>query len=130
MSILTGKKFLYFLGVKMNTTHWGYRLREERERLGHSQVNFAALLDISRPSQIAYEKSIGNPARSYWTKIAELGVDIQYVFTGIRSQNWPPDNSAVTENLNKEKLLTALETIKSQSEFGLNLMKNSGLDND
>lgn len=60
----------------------GERLKEERERLGFSQTDFAALAGASKNSQYNYEKSERTPDAAYLAAVAEKGVDILYVVTG------------------------------------------------
>ncbi len=61
------------------------RLKEERDRLHLSQTDFAALADSSKASQINYEAGKRAPDSEYLTKIAASGVDILYLFSGLRS---------------------------------------------
>lgn len=62
------------------------RIREERERLGFSQADFAALAGASRKSQIRWEQVGGGspdaPALAAW---AQVGADILYIVAGARS---------------------------------------------
>jgi len=61
------------------------RLREERERLGFNQTDFAGLGDASLRSQIEWEKGKAFPNAKVLAAIAEAGADVQYILTGIRS---------------------------------------------
>lgn len=61
----------------------GERLKEERERLGFSQTEFAALAGASKNSQYNYEKGERSPDAPYLAAVAEKGVDILYVITGV-----------------------------------------------
>lgn len=62
------------------------RIKEERERLGYNQVDFAALAGASRKSQIRWEQEGGtSPDADVLAAWAEVGADIQYIVTGIRS---------------------------------------------
>ena len=61
----------------------GSRLREERERLGLSQVAFSEHGDVGKHSQINYENNRRNPDSKYLLSIAKIGVDILYVLTGV-----------------------------------------------
>lgn len=65
----------------------GDRLREERKRLGYSQVAFAALGGASKGSQLAWEKGAAAPNAEFLHLIARFGVDVLYVITGQRSSN-------------------------------------------
>lgn len=60
------------------------RLKEERERLGFSQTEFAAVAGASKNSQYNYEKGERSPDAVYLAAVAGKGVDILYVVTGER----------------------------------------------
>ncbi len=62
---------------------FGERLKEERERLGFNQTEFAALAGASKNSQYNYEKGDRSPDAAYLAAVAEKGVDILYVVTGV-----------------------------------------------
>lgn len=62
----------------------GDRLKEERERLGFSQTEFSAVAGASKNSQYNYEKGDRSPDANYLAAVAEKGVDILYVVTGVR----------------------------------------------
>lgn len=62
----------------------GDRLKEERERLGFNQTDFAAKAGASKNSQYNYEKGERSPDASYLAAVAEQGVDVLYVVTGQR----------------------------------------------
>lgn len=64
----------------------GERLREERDRLGLSQVDFAKKAGCSRRSQSNYELNERAPDTDYLTEIGKIGVDVAYVVTGVRSK--------------------------------------------
>ena len=64
----------------------GDRLKEERERLGFSQTEFAAVAGASKNSQYNYEKGDRSPDADYLAAIADRGVDILYVVTGERKR--------------------------------------------
>lgn len=61
------------------------RLVEERKRLKIKQKDIAAQLGIHINSQLDYEKGRVPAFAAYLEKIAEMGVDVQYVLTGQRS---------------------------------------------
>ncbi len=67
----------------------GSRLREERERLGHSQSNLAELGGTQRKSQFNYEMDVRRPDADYLSAVAAVGVDVLYVLTG-NSEGIPP----------------------------------------
>lgn len=68
----------------------GERLREEREGLGKTQGDFAAMTasagvpGATRQSQARYEKGLASPSAAYLAVIASAGVDVRYVLTGDR----------------------------------------------
>ncbi|WP_019411222.1 helix-turn-helix domain-containing protein [Pseudomonas psychrophila] len=61
----------------------GDRLKEERERLGLNQTELAAVAGASKNSQYNYEKGERAPDAAYLAAVAEKGVDILYVVTGV-----------------------------------------------
>ncbi len=61
------------------------RLKAERERLGLSQTDFGRFGDVSKNSQLAYEQGKAAPDVGYLARIAEKGVDVAYLFTGVRT---------------------------------------------
>lgn len=64
----------------------GTRLREERERLAHTQDSFAALAAIGKRALIHYEKGERSPDAQFLAAIAAAGADVLYIVTGARSQ--------------------------------------------
>ncbi|MCO1336764.1 helix-turn-helix domain-containing protein [Microbulbifer sp. OS29] len=64
----------------------GVQLKEERERLGYTQADFAELVGASKRSQIGWEKGERFPDASALAGWAEKGVDILYVVTGERAK--------------------------------------------
>ena len=68
----------------------GSRLREERERLGLNQSDFAVAAGTTRKSQFNYETDARRPDADYLASIAGAGVDVLYVLTGQRSQPVAP----------------------------------------
>lgn len=63
----------------------GERLKEERERIGLSQTEFAAKAGASKNSQYNYEKGERSPDAAYLAAADEMGVDVLYVVTGRRT---------------------------------------------
>lgn len=79
----------------------GERLREERDRLGLSQTEFAALGHVGRNSQGKYEGNEISPSADYLAGLAGAGVDVLYVVTGQRSSlpgNLPADEAGLLVN--------------------------------
>ncbi|MDF3845757.1 hypothetical protein P3W55_28960 [Pseudomonas citronellolis] len=70
------------------------RIKEERERLGFNQTQFAALVDASKKTQIRWEQEGGGfPDAAALAGWASAGMDVLYVLTGSRS------NAASTPHL-------------------------------
>lgn len=65
----------------------GARIKEERERLGYSQTQFAAAVEVSKKTQIRWEQEGGAfPDASQLATWGELGLDMLFVLTGERSK--------------------------------------------
>jgi transcriptional regulator with XRE-family HTH domain len=72
----------------------GSRLREERERLGLTQTEFAGQLGLSLNTQSNYERDRRQPDAAYLAQAVGLGVDAIYVLLGNRmdpslAMGWP-----------------------------------------
>jgi len=63
------------------------RLIEERTRLEYSQSDMARLLDISTEALRRYEVGAREAGVEFLAKSAGLGVDVQYILTGVKSAN-------------------------------------------
>ncbi|CDH30735.1 helix-turn-helix domain-containing protein [Xenorhabdus bovienii] len=63
----------------------GFRLKEERNRLGLNQTDFASLAGHSRGAQACYERDEKIPGGAYLQKLAEHGCDVLYILTGNRT---------------------------------------------
>jgi transcriptional regulator with XRE-family HTH domain len=63
----------------------GERIKAERERLGFKQDDFAEKGGVSRRSQVMYEQNKTDASAGYFTKIAELGADVNYILTGVHA---------------------------------------------
>jgi transcriptional regulator with XRE-family HTH domain len=74
----------------------GSRLRQERERLGHSQSELAELGSTTRKTQFNYETDARRPDADYLAAIAAVGVDVLLVLTG-SSEGVPPTPLTVEE---------------------------------
>ncbi len=63
------------------------RLREERERLGKTQEEFAAVAGVTRRPYVEWEKGTGpSPSAQNLAAMAAAGADVLYILTGQRSQ--------------------------------------------
>ncbi len=61
------------------------RIRDERTRLGKTLDEFAEAGGVSRRSQVNYESGQSQPSTDYLSGIANIGADVMYVVTGVRS---------------------------------------------
>ncbi|OEC35688.1 Transcriptional regulator, contains XRE-family HTH domain [Pseudomonas cuatrocienegasensis] len=74
----------------------GDRLKEERQRLGLNQSDFAALAGVAKNSQLNYEKGERSPDAAYLAAVAASGVDVLYIVTGKRTPE-PSDSLSAAE---------------------------------
>lgn len=63
---------------------FGQRLKEERQRLGKNQLEFAQAGGVGRLSQIQYENETTSPTTRYLSGIANIGADLTYLLLGTR----------------------------------------------
>ena len=64
---------------------FGARLKEERNRLGFKQAEFAALVGTDVPKQSLYENDRRSLRAGYLARLEPAGVELLYVLTGRRS---------------------------------------------
>lgn len=88
----------------------GEILKEERQRLGMSQADFAAVAGLTGRAQIRYEQT-EPPGGNYFRALSEIGVDIQYVLTGLRTI------SVVTDE--EQKLLSVYRSLDYRGKGGV-----------
>lgn len=62
----------------------GKRLKEERERLGFNQTDFAEAGGVGRKSQFNYEEDERRADTAYLAAIAGIGADVRFIVTGER----------------------------------------------
>lgn len=90
--------------MEINTSI-GDRLREEREALGKTQSDMAAVaasMDVpgaTRQSQAKYEKGLASPSAAYMAAVATAGIDVLYVLTGQRDGKGIPKLDAAEQVL-------------------------------
>lgn len=75
------------------------RLREERERLGLSQAAMAEVAEVSVRSQSGWETGRNTPSTEAYQRWVKIGVDINYIITGVRVGAMPPSLPADEEVL-------------------------------
>lgn len=62
----------------------GERLREERERLGFNQSDFAGIAGATKQTLNSWETGRSSPKADQLEQLGEHGVDVYYVLTGQR----------------------------------------------
>lgn len=111
---------------------FGDRLKEERVRLGLSQAAFAEKCAIHRNTQIKYESGERFPDLQYLESIEGIGVDVQFLYGGVRRDERPMYDLADYEL--KYGVLHALgfsdddikENTRSLMQIGENHLDNGG----
>jgi transcriptional regulator with XRE-family HTH domain len=93
------------MSIVLGTEFWmsdlGARLREERNRHGMSQLQFAEAVGASKNTVIAWEKGTTSPNGVQLSVLADQGFDVLYILTGQRTglpEPLAPDESALLEN--------------------------------
>jgi len=99
------------------------RLQEERRRLEINQDEFAEIGGVKRRAQINYESGDRCPDGHYFSAIAAIGADVQYILTGKRSLNPLGDSSL--GKYRQYMMKSSAETVEAlgleNSPFGENL---------
>ena len=89
----------------------GEILKEERQRLGMNQEDFAAVAGLKRRAQTLYEQNERAPDALYLRALAGIGVDVHYILTGERLQ------SAVTSD--EKELLDGYRSMDVRGKAGV-----------
>ncbi|MDN2671419.1 helix-turn-helix domain-containing protein [Janthinobacterium sp. SUN026] len=89
----------------------GEILKEERQRLGMNQEDFAAVGGLKRRAQTLYEQDERAPDALYLRALAGIGVDVHYILTGERLQ------SAVTSD--ERELLDGYRSMDVRGRAGV-----------
>ncbi len=66
-------------------SNFSERLKEARKQLKLNQSAFGALAGVSTETQLNYEKGTRKPDSDYLAALGVAGVDLAYLFTGVRS---------------------------------------------
>lgn len=74
---------------------FGERLKEERERIGLSQVKLGVVGGVTKLSQLKYENNTNFPKADYLIEIAKIGVDVNYILFGTRKSSTLTDEEAL-----------------------------------
>ncbi|ACA93329.1 helix-turn-helix domain protein [Burkholderia orbicola MC0-3] len=90
------------------------RLKQERRRLQMNQAEFGEAGGVRKQAQSNYEQGSRIPDASYLTRLAEIGVDVQYLLTGRPSD---PGTLALTGD--EELLLAGFRELKPRERRGV-----------
>lgn len=71
----------------------GFRIRQERKRLGYSQREMGLLGGVAVNAQGKYESGERVPKADYLVALANVGVDVLYVLTNKRSSGVTAENA-------------------------------------
>ncbi|WP_019672287.1 helix-turn-helix domain-containing protein [Psychrobacter lutiphocae] len=82
---------------------FGQRLKEERNRLKLNQEEFGEACGVRKQAQIKYEKGERKPDSDYLQKAYELGVDVSYLFTGVRAETLQDSSNIRSYRINGEE---------------------------
>ena len=91
---------------------FGKRLNEERKRINLNQTEFGKIGGVTKTSQLNYEASERSPSADYWKAISNIGVDVQYILTGTRTNESSLHKQQVTNELDNARLMLAIETVE------------------
>lgn len=75
----------------------GKRLRDARIKIGHGLAEFAALAGVHRNTQRNYENGTRELSAEYCKAIAALGIDVQYVVSGVMVTDCPARARRIAE---------------------------------
>ncbi|EHG3076017.1 transcriptional regulator [Salmonella enterica] len=92
----------------------GARLKEERNRLGFSQSEFAELVGASYKSQLRWEKDESAPGADALSVWAGIGLDVLYVVTGQRSNIASPHSNIPKMSQEKKELMDAFDDMSPE----------------
>lgn len=72
------------------------RLKSERTRLGLTQPEFAEAAGAKKRTLIDWEKGVSSPTAMQLSALAEIGVDVLFVLTGLRTETHKALNAIQT----------------------------------
>jgi transcriptional regulator with XRE-family HTH domain len=96
----------------------GERLREERQRLGLNQTDFAAIGCVTKKTQMLYESGERYPGAEYLQALEPIGVDVFYVLMGKRASSPIPTPLARDE-------VALLENYRASGEDGKKIIRST-----
>lgn len=114
------------------------RLKNERNRLNLSQEEFGLLCGVKKLAQFNYEKGERKPDSDYFEKAIKIGVDINYLFTGVYSaislsaeEQMFLDKLRLSDDVSKYKALLLLSGVQNQNNLAQGIINspNSNISN-
>ena len=81
------------------------RMKEERQRLGFTQPDFAAVAGSAKRTLIDWEKGVSSPTAVQLSAFSGIGVDVLYVLTGVRSSTVAQETATYTALNGREAAL-------------------------
>lgn len=81
-----------------NSSLLSVRLKNERTRLGLTQAEIASKCNVSREMWGKYERGIALAGSEVLFSLAEVGVDIGYLFSGVRTIPLTETENALLED--------------------------------
>lgn len=88
------------IGVCMDIVEISQRFKFEREKTGYNQASAARAFGISREALRNIENAQSDFKISILLSAASLGMDAQYILTGVRSDNAPIVEKTVNQEMN------------------------------
>jgi transcriptional regulator with XRE-family HTH domain len=101
----------------------GIRLKDERKRLGYSQTDFGNVGGVTKNTQILYESDKRSPDALYLASLAAIGVDVQYITTGIRSDNLSKITTVSQSVKEGDELLDTLELLEKDVKKAMEIAR-------
>ncbi|TMJ19007.1 MAG: helix-turn-helix transcriptional regulator [Alphaproteobacteria bacterium] len=92
------------------SVEFGKRLAEERGRFGATQKDFGARAGVTLDSQSRYETGKTVPNAEYLAALAAVGVDVNYLLTGLRERSHILDGESTSLLRDFELLAPHLRT--------------------
>lgn len=105
----------------------GERIRQERDRLGETQDEWARHTGIHRNTQAKYEKGDAVPDVNYLTAIDELGADIDFIRTGER-RAWKSSDDYVERQCSiVQKIVECVEAYTGEKKISISPARKASL---
>ena len=90
----------------------GLRIKEERERLSLTQQGIADAIGVAKRTFIDWEKDRTSPTAVQLSALSQLGIDVLYIITGVRSR--PVLTSQMSSD--KQKLMDAFDEMTPEQQ--------------